>query len=93
MKNFFSKHEQIWSHLLEKFLIENFTFSANLQRPETATGGVLSKMVFLKVSQSSQENSCARVSFLIMLQASGQGCRTLAQVFSCEFCEIFKNTF
>ena len=43
----------------------------------------------------SQENTCARVSFLIKLQA--EACNfikkeTLAHVFSCEFCEIFKNT-
>ena len=31
--------------------------------------GVLSKKVFLKISQNSQENTCARVSFLIKLQA------------------------
>ena len=36
--------------------------------------------VFLEISQNSQENTCARVSFLIKLQAS------------CEFCEISKNT-
>ena len=29
------------------------------------------KNVFLKVSQNSQENTCVRVSFLMMLQASG----------------------
>ena len=29
------------------------------------------KKVFLKISQNSQENTCARVSFLIKLQASG----------------------
>ena len=40
--------------------------------------------------QNSQENTCARVSFLIKLQAKKE---TLAQVFSCEFCNIFKNTF
>ena len=40
------------------------------------------KKVFLQISQNSQENTCARVSFLIKLQ-----------VFSCEFCEISKNTF
>ena len=40
------------------------------------------KKVFLEISQNSQENSCAKVSFL-----------TLAQVFSFEFCEIFENTF
>ena len=37
------------------------------------------KKVFSKVSQNSQENICARVSFLIK--------------FSCEFCETFKNSF
>ena len=38
------------------------------------------KKVFLEISQNSQENTSARVSFLIKL-------------FSCEFCEISKNTF
>ena len=42
-------------------------------------------MVFLEISQNSQENICARASFLIN--------ETLAQVFSCEFCKISKNTF
>ena len=47
--------------------------------------GVLCKKVFLKISQNSQENTCARVSFLIKFQALG--------LFSCEFCKISKNTF
>ena len=38
-----------------------------------------SKKVFLKILQNSQENTCVRVS--------------LAQVFSCGFCKISKNTF
>ena len=46
------------------------------------------KKVFLEISQNSPENTCARVSFLIKLQARG-----LAQVFSCEFCKISKKTF
>ena len=52
--------------------------------------------MFLKISQSSQENTCARVSFLIKLQASACNFikkEALAQVLSCEFCEIFKSTF
>ena len=54
------------------------------------------KKVFLKISQNSQENTCARASFLIKLLA--EACNfikkeALAQVFSCEFCEIFKNTY
>ena len=60
--------------------------------PEAATGGVLWEKVFLEILQNSQENTCARVSFLI------NACNffkkeTLTQVFSCEFCEISKNTF
>ena len=54
------------------------------------------KKVFLEISQNSLENTCARDSFLIKLQA--EACNfikkeSLAQVFSCEFCEISKNTF
>ena len=53
------------------------------------------KKVFLKISQISQEETCARDSFLIRLL---QACNfikkeALSQVFSCEICEIFKNTF
>ena len=48
------------------------------------------KKVFLKILQISQENTSARVSFLIKLQESIRK-ETLAQVFSCEFCEISKN--
>ena len=58
--------------------------------------------------QNSQENTCVRVSPLIKLQVSAckfikketlaSACNfnkkvTLAPVFSCEFCEISKNTF
>ena len=32
---------------------------------ETATGGSLRKQALLKISQNSQEGTCARVSFLI----------------------------
>ena len=36
---------------------------------EAATRGVLYKKVFLEISQNSQENNRARVSFLIKFQA------------------------
>ena len=36
---------------------------------EADTGGALYKKLFLKILQNSQENICARVSFLIKLQA------------------------
>ena len=66
------------------------------QNTEAATEGVLQEKVLLEIWQNSQESTSARISFLIKLQA--QGCslikkETLAQVFSCEFCEISKNTF
>ena len=50
------------------------------------------KKVFLEISQNSQESTCARVSFLIKLLFFLKK-ETLAQVFSCEFYEISKNTF
>ena len=55
------------------------------------------KKGFLKISQKFTENTCARVSFLIKLKEP-EACNfiqkeTLAQVFSCEFCGISKNTF
>ena len=54
------------------------------------------KTAFLKISQHSHGNTRGRASFLIKLQASGCNFikkETPAQVFSCECCEIFKNTF
>ena len=53
------------------------------------------KKLFLKISQNSQENTCAWVSFLIKLQVSLNFIKeeALVQVFSYEFCEILKNTF
>ena len=53
--------------------------------------------MFLEISQHSQENTSARVPFLIKLQAEAGACNfinkeTLAWVFYCEFSEISKNT-
>ena len=45
--------------------------------------------VFLKISQDSQEITCARVSFLACNFIKKE---SLAQVFSFRFCEISKNT-
>ena len=44
------------------------------------------KNVFLKISQNSQENICARFCFNFIKK------ETLAQLFPCEFCKIFQNT-
>ena len=39
-----------------------------VRHPEVATGGVLSEKVFLDISRNSQENTCARVSFLMKVR-------------------------
>ena len=58
--------------------------------------------MFLEFSQNSQGNTCVRVSFLKKLLAWPEPAtlltrgyctlESLAQLFSCEFCEIFKYT-
>ena len=48
------------------------------------------KIVFLEILQNLQENNCPRVPFLMACNFIKK--ETLAQVFSCEFCEIL-NTF
>ena len=58
---------------------------------EAATRGVLCRKVFLEILQNSQENTyanslCCKACNFIKKE-------TLAQVFSCEFLEISKNTF
>ena len=50
------------------------------------------KRVFLKISQYLQENACASVSFFHKVETLFKK-EILAQAFSCEFREIFKNTF
>ena len=54
------------------------------------------KKVFLEILQNSQESTCARVSFLLKLQA--EACNfikkeTLTQVFCCEFSKFLRTTF
>ena len=51
--------------------------------------------VFINISENSQENTCAKASFLIKLPEVCNFIKreTLAQAFSCEFREIFKSTF
>ena len=53
---------------------------------EAATRCVLSKKVFLEISQNLQENICARGATLLKK-------RLWHRCFSCKFCEISKNTF
>ena len=65
---------------------------------EPAIWGILWEKVFLEIWQNSQENTCARVSFSIKKDLQPKACnfiekKTLPQVFSCEFCQVSKNTF
>ena len=70
--------------------------------PEAATKSVPQEKLFFEILQNLLESTCtcARVSFWIELQASAieslfsvSFSIELPQVFSCEFCEISKNTF
>ena len=70
--------------------------SSMVQRLSEVTRRCSLNKGFLKISQNLQENTCVRVSFLIKLQ--GEACNfikkeTLVQMFLCEFCKIFKDTF
>ena len=58
--------------------------SVNPYASKVTTGGVLLKKVFLEISQNLHENTCLFCNFIKK--------ETLAQAFSCEFCEISKNT-
>ena len=85
-------------HFLINIVPNIFEFIFNEAGPnsEAATRGVLLENVFLEILQSSQENTCARVSFLIKWQA--EACNfikkeALGQVFPFEFCKISKNAF
>ena len=49
------------------------------------------KKVSLEISQNSQENTCARESFLMACNFIKKD--SLGQLFSCGFCQISKNTF
>ena len=51
------------------------------------------KKVFLENSQNSHENTCFTVSLLISWTCIFIEKEILTKVFSCEFCEIAKNTF
>ena len=65
-------------------------------KTEEATGSVLLEKVFLEILPNLQENTCARVSILIKLQAWGRNfikTETVAKVFSHEFSEISKNAY
>ena len=55
----------MWSTLNET------SFSSKSENAKAATRGILEEKVFLEISPKSQENTCARASFLIKLNVSG----------------------
>ena len=78
-----------------KVLDDSFPQNTFEQLPEVVDQTYSVKKVFLEILQNSQENTCVRVSFLIKCRP--EACNfikkeTLAEVFSCEFCNN-SNTF
>ena len=47
------------------------SLKVSIEETEAATEGVLYEKALLEISQHLQENTCARVYFIIKLQASG----------------------
>ena len=88
-------------HIFSRLFSTNFTKAQKKKNNRYLTTGAVVqrhsvKKVFLQILQNSQENTCARVFFLIKLLADTDNFikkETLAQVFFCEFYKIFKNTF
>ena len=79
-----------------KVLDDSFPQNTFEQLPEVVDQTYSVKKVFLEILQNSQENTCVRVSFLIKCRPDACNFikkETLAEGFSCEFCEIFTNIF
>ena len=77
IKDFFSKCDQIrrllkiWSHLLKISLIHFFCAVLHAWFRKSHPDVFCKKKVVLEISQNWQENTCARVSFLIKLHPAG----------------------
>ena len=90
-----------WTHTLRILKLDTLAVgisrgTMNILWSEAVIQRCFVKNVFLEISPNSQENTCVTVSFLVKLQA--KACNfikkeALAQVISCEFYEISKNTF
>ena len=86
IKNNLLKHQQICSKIQKQT-------PGGHHRTEAVARRCSVKKVFLEISQNSQENTYARVPFLIKLLYYFIKKETLTQMFSCDFCGISKNTF
>ena len=70
-------------------------FSIGHLQKQSVVCSYSSKQVFLKVSKTSQKSTCVGVPFIKTCQLTACNFikKTPSQVFSCEVCEILKNTF
>ena len=76
----------------KEILVICYTFSSFILTSRSSHQRCSVKKMFSKISQNLQENTCARVSYLIKLQTVGKK-ETQTQMFSCDFCEILKYLF
>ena len=74
------KQKQIFDYLCWNYSCNYFYMKSLLHSAEAATVGVLQERVFLEILRNSWKTPVIKKD-------------TLTQVFSCEFCEISKNTF
>ena len=87
LSSYFHLIHDCWD--LEECITKQNHMDQNLVSSEAISRKCFLKKEFLEISRNSQENTCARVSFLSLFIKK----ETLAQVFSSEFCEFFKYTF
>ena len=84
---------QLWKHYYPRHELFQKQYNTQVQvllsKDRSSHRRCSVKKVFLKISQNSPENTCARVSFSIKYKIKVE---TLAQVFPCENYEISKNT-
>ena len=99
IKDFVSKCYQshsfllIWRHILNNSLWKTSLFCTVI---EEVIQRCSIKIVFFEISQNSQENACARVSFLIKLQANSCNCikkETLARYFPVDLAKFLRTPF
>ena len=94
LKHFEHIHFMLWSLIVGEIKSIMLKVWKLKSRNRSSRPEMFSKKGVLRNSQNSQKNTCTRVSFLRKLQPSNFIKKeTLAQAFSCEFCEISKSIF
>ena len=73
---------------LQPAVVYNFSEIESILPVRSSHPVVYRKKELLEIFQNSQENTCARALACNLIEKE-----TLAQVFSCEFCEICERTF